>query len=443
MAVCVPYNYPTTDPQFFDRLRKYLILQPKAKFFPSKYSKFRPLPPSPINFYINCEGHIRIPYAYASMMLGKAYNTLLPHPKVNLSINPGKELREHQVSVVQESLQNLANYGTNSIICRPGFGKTGMTCFISVALNYVTCVLTHRRNILKQWLNSYRMFTNANIWVVGEETYFHPNGGGEKAGINVIICMKDRVKHIPAEVIDKIGFLVIDEVHRFCTPSCVEPILSFRPRFVMACTATIDREDGLDSMVLGLCGAHRVVREFTGKFYYKQIHTGIAIDAPQNKNGNGIKFDVLLKNMGKSEQRNNMILALVKANPDKKIMIATTLVEDHAQIIFNVLKAAGEDVTLFAGDSEFFDARVCVLSTGRGAEGFDVNSIMDDPTIKQYECLINITSFKSVLLWTQLVGRVLRVDTSFVIDLVDNHPTLQNHGKYRRKWCLENGGYEP
>lgn len=462
MAVAIPFNLPTNDPNFFDKVRGPLVIRPKPKFFAfsskggGKGGKGRMQEEPPIYFYLNLSNHIRIPYAYASMILGKAYNFNLHHAPTRILINEGKKLRDYQVSIVQESLANLQTYGTNTLICPPGFGKTGMTCFLSsllfssfvygdkgeqVTANCVVCVLIHRDNIMKQWVNSFRAFTNANVWVVG--TPF-PSLPPEKGGVNVIICMKDRVKHIPESIIDKIGFLVVDEVHRFCTPSCVDPILSFRPRFISVCTATPNRSDGMDAIITALCGKHRVVREFQGHFHYRQVETNLTFEAPNNPDymGGGVRFSTLMNNVFASAERNQMIVNCVKQIPSKKILIITTYVKNHAQPLYEMIRQSGEDVSMFAGDEDYVDARVCVASCGKSGEGMDPSSLTNDPAVKQFEVLFNVTSFKSELLWEQVVGRVLRVEESWVYDFVDNHPTLQKHAKYRRKWCLSHGGQE-
>ena len=61
--------------------------------------------------------------------------------------------------------------------------------------------------------------------------------------------MSGRIDKIPQELLDAVGFLIIDEAHTFCTETRIKSLLRVKPRYIISCTATPDREDGLYSMI--------------------------------------------------------------------------------------------------------------------------------------------------------------------------------------------------
>jgi superfamily II DNA or RNA helicase len=240
-------NRSTISPEAANSIHSMLCLQPETPN--SKYNRGKI--PEPVLFYNVHDNIVDLPYLFAASLFQITPNIDIPYPTTQLTFTG--TLRENQVTVEQESWDQLEKYGTSTLGLYPGFGKTILGAKLASRAKLMTVVLVHREILTTQWKKTFEDFTNASVWIVGEKT--------PPPICDVIICMDTRWDKIPKQMRDSIGFLIIDEAHAFCTPTHVGCLLAFHPKYIVIESATLEREDGMDSMIYAIAGEHGVFRE--------------------------------------------------------------------------------------------------------------------------------------------------------------------------------------
>jgi len=421
MAVCIKRSNLNTDN--VNLIRQYLCLYPKTNSFNS-FSNFTVK--DPVLFYILDNDDLYLPYTFYLALTKKKPN--IDRTYLSRSFNFKGNLFEHQVSVANEALDQLNQYGTTLLAVYPGFGKTVLASYLASKLNKITLVLYHRTVLEPQWLSTFNDMTDAKIWVIGNQTVIPDD-------FNVILCMDTQFAKIPVPVRQSIGCLIVDEAHAFCTPTHVSCLLGTQPLYVIACTATPEREDGMDSMIKAIIGNHSVSRISQKPFTVIRFLTGIKPVTRQNSQGT-LDWSHLVKELCSNEIRNSYILGLVKNNSEFKILILTWS-KSHAFQLHQWLNMIGESSAIMAGNrSTYSDSRVLVGTSSKIGTGFDEKSACPDFNGVRINMLILVGSTKSENLLEQLVGRVFRSDSPIVIDFVDDIPAVKRHWYNRKHWYV-------
>lgn len=391
--------------------------------------------PENINFYIADKNGVYIPYAYCSAILGQHLNFSLTHHSINIQFKG--DLLEKQRSVVSETINFLNTKGGCILNVPPGFGKTVIGAYATVEKKLLTVILMHRDTLVGQWRKTFEDHTNAKIWVVGENDHLN---WSDKNLPDVIICMDQRVRNIPIEIRKKVGLMIIDEAHCFCTKGKVESILGFQPKYILAETATLIRSDKLHQMIYLICGMSVVNRKIEKEFKVFKVNT--KINHPYEKDFRGkIKWNTVVDSMINNEKRNSIISNIVSENKESKILILTASCK-HVKILTKLIINLGEKVdTLYGKKKTYNDSRVLIGTISKIGTGFDEKNACKDFSGIRIDLVILATSIKSLSLLEQNVGRGFRSDLPKIYDIVDNNPSiLKNHFYNRKKWYDSNGG---
>lgn len=417
-------------------LRKHLHMTPKMPYVPGR-SKYANQPVGePVRFYNTIGDDIYLPLAYAGVLIGQPPNRQLLHSPSQMVLNPNKILRPKQVPVVQEAFQYLNDVGGVHLGLHPGFGKTAISCYLACQLGQLTLVYLHREIYVKQWVTEFGAFTiGAKIWVVGEK--FPELQPGEY--LSVIICMNGRYQKIPSEIMRAVGTMIIDEAHNFCTPSRVGAMLAPQPKYVISCTATLERKNGMETMIKTLVGNTAIIRDYDCQFDYIEVQTGIKIPVEDTKAGmpNYSKFT---NDVCADEFRNSLIVKLACDNLHRKILILSGRVS-HAKQLCQVFKALGISCDYMAGKKKTYnDSRILIGSTSKIGEGFDEANFCEDYGGQKLNMLILATSVKAGKDHKQYVGRVFRADNPIVFDLIDDVRMVQKHWRGRKAWYKKQKG---
>ena len=265
--------------------------------------------------YFTSGRYTSLPYTFACNYFQKRFHLEQEFQKIYPNQNGmflGK-LLDRQKEPFKEAISYLKKFGTVTIALYPGFGKTFLGVMISWFLNLHVCVLVHRDNVGKQWIKSFTQYfknlTENEIWFVDDKP---------KLEAKILVCMDGRTDKIPEEMRFKIGTLIIDEAHCFCAPSKVKPMLSFHPRYIIAETATPEKDNGMERMIQSICGKHYIQKTSTKPYHFFIIQTNLEFEIETDKN----IFGELLNKQAESEERNRIILEILKANTHYKTMIA-------------------------------------------------------------------------------------------------------------------------
>lgn len=385
--------------------------------------------PEPILLY-NLEGeNIHLPYLFAASLFRINPNLDIPYPTTRLSFTG--TLRPNQIPVEAEAWDQLEKYGTSTLGLYPGFGKTILGAMLSSRAKLITCVLVHREILTGQWKKTFEDNTNASVWIVGERN--------PPPICDVIICMDTRWDKIPREMRDAIGFLIIDEAHAFCTPTHVSCLLAFHPKYITLCSGSLERDDGLHSMMYAIAGDHGVFRESNKPFNVMKILTNTKPIRRKNRFG-GVDYPHLVETTLMDPRRNRIILETVARNTQFKILILTSL-RDHATMLHNEIDQMGIPCDYLCGTKKGYkDSTVLVGTTSKIGTGFDPATSCPSYSGRPFDLLLLVCSMKKSSMLTQNVGRIFRSEFPVVIHFVDNDDIFKNHWYKARKWYLARGG---
>lgn len=415
----------TISEQHVDIIRSMLCLKPDNPS--TKYNKDNT--PEPILFY-NLEGNIiHLPFLFAASLFNVNPNFNIPFTSTQISFTG--TLRPNQIPVEKEAWDQLEKYGTSTLGLYPGFGKTILGAILASRAKLLTCILVHREILTVQWKTTFENNTNALVWIVGERN--------PPSSCNVIICMDTRWSHIPKEMRDSIGFLIIDEAHAFCTPTHVSCLLAFHPKYILAESASLLRDDKMESMIYAICGQHGVFRESNKPFNVMKIMTNTKPIRRKNRMG-GVDYAHLVETTLTDRRRNRIVLDLVAHNTQYKILILTSL-RDHATFLHTAIDQMGIPSDYLCGTKRgYVDSTVLVGTTSKIGTGFDPATSCPTYSGRPFDLLILVCSMKKYSMLVQNVGRIFRSEFPTVMHFVDNDDIFKNHWYKARKWYLRHGG---
>lgn len=369
--------------------------------------------------YVDGKTFLRIPFRVGCGLQNKLVNRDIEHPRIDYKF--AISLREHQVSIVQEAYMQLYQYGTTSLNIYTGGGKTIMSAYLLSQARLITCVYINMQPLIASWYNTFTTCfpdMKDRIWIVGE--------GPAPPNVCLIICMYQRVEHIPDEIKKQIGCLIIDEAHEFCTISKVPALLALTPRYVVVCTATLDRNDGMEVMIHSIVGTHGVERMSEKPYRLFKLKTGLTIE--QEVGRFGIDYGKLVNTQADNMDRNVMAMNIIHGNRDHKFMIFCKT-KAHVEKLAELCKHFGfEYDSLYGSKKKFEDKKVLLLSVSKAGTGFDISAALGDLfSGVQPDVLILMTTIKKIPKFKQLVGRVLRADSPNIVYFIDKNPIFGRH----------------
>lgn len=377
---------------------------------------------------------IRIPFRFGCSLFKRMVNHDKPYPRVVEAPldrpNFCALLKDYQVEPALEAYQQLQIWGSTTLKLPPGFGKTMIGAWLWSFTATVVVVLVVQQPLLRQWKKTFLTAVPGlaqSIWVVGDDP---PPGPGVIPAI--IICMNQRTHQIPAGVKEAVGCLIIDEAHCFCTPDRVEALLAFTPKYVIAETATLERDDGMEKMIHSICGEHSVSRVATKPYSVIRLDTSITVE--ENRNKYGVNFNDLCNRLCALPERNMIIVDIVKTNPHRKFMILTRLADHVALLQLLILNTGISCATLYRNQKTYSDSPVLIGTIPKIGTGFDEANACDDFGGVQSDTLILAGSIKKNTVFEQVRGRVMRSANPVVIYLVDRNQVCKRHFRETAGW---------
>lgn len=424
MAVRINLDHLTSQQK--KTIKTKLFMQPKQKGF-FKNKRFVSAK-DPILLYTldKPNNEIIIPYTFGNSLMGYHINSVKEYPHCNFDVfnfNP----RPHQGSILQEAREQLKTKGTTILGVFPGGGKSLMSTVLCSELKGLTLIVVPIKLVLKGWNTTFKEYTNAKVWVV-ENTKYNKTPPEE---LNVILTMDTMFYLIPAEILAMVKILVVDEAHKFCSPSRINCLISTCPQYVIMCTATLERSDGLHSIIHAITGKHGVFRKTEKRFTVYKFETGIKTEVEKTKRGDP-DWAKLVIDLAFDVKRNAMIIDMVEKNiSNHKIMILTWSV-DHAYFLCKLLQERGNSCDVLVGQkSDYKDSNILVAGIGKAGCGFDEASACPDWGGERSNLMLLTGSTRSLQLLEQVIGRVFRSDFPTIIDFVDDNYISKSHWRSR------------
>ena len=375
--------------------------------------------------------NLTLPFRYGHLFCKKHNIEIDPlGPFEEVDYNFTGELRDYQIAGLEQVKDHLEQFSTSTVCFHPGAGKTVIGTVAAYICRLKTLVAVHRKTLMKQWVETIINFTNATYHVVGEKN--------QKTSIeeaNIIISMDERFKNISPEIISKIGMILIDEAHCFCTIERSKSLLIFKPRYIVALTATPDRKDGTSSFLLNLVGGHRIMRPFKKPFVVNCRRTGIKPEMVSNKGGT-LDWTVYTKSIMENDLRNFMILDDVIKNSDRKILILTKE-KSHVTALENLISPFTKVATMMGNKNSYEDSPVLIGTCSKINTGFDAATFADNYDGRPISMVIMCVSFSDENVIQQSAGRGLRAENPLFIYYLDDGGSIsKRHWSTFRKWAI-------
>ncbi len=408
-----------------NRIEVDLTLSVKQSFFQKKHQGKREESGGQVIkcYRVSLDSYI-LPLNYACNLIG-TYETDQEHYKEKCRSNASftGKLKDEQKGPALKSLTQLSTTRTSILGLYPGFGKTVIGAYLSCEKKLLTCVLIQRLTLTKQWQHTYNTFTNASVWIVGEAL---------PPFVDVIICMDTRVASIPEDMRRAVGFLIIDEAHMFCTPTSVDCLLAFTPTFVLAETATLERDDDMHEIILTICGREVVFTPMDKPITLYKVLTGVAVTRKRTYAGD-LDWHALMGDTLAHPKHNEPIYEIVSQRPNSCILILTLRVE-HAEMLHEGLKLRGESTDVFTGKKKNYKpCRVLVGTISKVGTGFDASTFC--PGAAPFDVVVIASSIKKATQMEQAIGRGFRVVHPEIFHLVDADPLFAvSHWRISERW---------
>lgn len=382
----------------------------------------------PIEMFISTKDMVSVPLMLGNLLTGKLHN--LERRFKERSFKFTGKLRPYQEEIIPTFEKHLNTLGTTIVGLYPGFGKTIIGAYLCSGKKLLTCVLIHLSTLINQWKNTFELVTNAKIWIVGE------NGFEESMDdIDVIICMEERLSKIPESLRNKIGTVIIDEAHAFCTPSRVR-CWFLEPKYLILETATLKRpDDAMERMAYASCGYWGLFIPSKKKFDVIPVMTGIKPPGEKNKQG-GIDWNKRVKFLLSHELRNHQILEIVKKelSEDGKILILTPQVE-HVNCLAKVLKLYGHKASTYCrNDKVYTDASILIGTLSKIGTAFDEATACPTFNGQRINVLILCMTIRKPTLLEQCIGREMRAESPRTYVFLDDDISAKDHWNLMKWW---------
>lgn len=462
MSIIVPLKKVIKD-ELDTEIKEYLTLQSKSansgwKGNKKTFNKYETI--TTVNMYYVEDGKLHLPYmfaknylsslpeekreSYAKYLKEKKYPKIFEKDKDGNSTKSDKFLgkpRSYQVEIYEQGLERLKRDRCVTLDLYPSFGKTFLGSLYTWRLNLYTVILMPLKTVEKVWVKTFKRFWNGDpdqIVVVDDKINKSPKGGGptpaEKG--RVFICMDARTDKIPKHIRDKIGLLIVDEAHLFCTPSRVKPLLAFSPKYIIIETATPERPDGLETVIQSMVG-DKCISELDKKPYnFYVINTRLNYPI-ENDNK---RWTELLEKQMLDEKRNKIIMDLVERHQHFKTMIIANRTE-HCRLLKKGLAERGIDSSELHSNIKKYEVKNVLIGTQKKmGTGFDEKNFCDEDDVEPSELTFVLYSSKTKPGWMQVTGRGKRADHPKIVMFADENNTTKNHFRLMKKWVTEGSG---
>jgi hypothetical protein len=420
MSVRVPLS--SIDENLALRIDKDLIVVPSVDG-----SRPNQAQPKNIHFYLaDGSGNVNLPYTYCCDLFGKRMNDEERLKHIG-EYEFKATFREEQIGIVEEAIVQLENHRTTSLCVPPGWGKTIMGMYLAVSTGLVVAIIVPAMSLVKQWYKTVEICYPElipNTLVMGKLK--KDNSRDDIiSDIKIIICLDQRVRKLRPSILDMVGTLILDEAHLLPTRDRVDILLAFRPAYIIAETATMERNDGQHSMIEAMVGKHLVYRAPIRPFLLMKLETEIRVQ--ESFSPQGLDYTQLVRDLSECEEMNRLVIDIINSNPRHKFMILSKLT-CHAESLSSSLCSEGISSDTMCGDkNNYTDSRVLVGTIKKIGTGFDEENCCLEFLGEKSNVLILYHSVKSWQSFIQYTGRVCRSSNPYVIWMNGKNRVVRKH----------------
>jgi superfamily II DNA or RNA helicase len=373
--------------------------------------------------YLDNTPYIRLPFRFASAYLGKMVNREPEQAKkyTRVEYDFKAELRPNQIPVAEEAFKVLVSTGCINLRLHTGFGKTLLSLYLAGLSKGIIAVNIPIQAVTDSWISTFlKCYPDLKdkIWVVGE-TAMPPDPV-------FILFMHTRYEKIPLDLRSKISCYIIDESHLFCTAGRSATLLSIQPRYVIALSATPDRNDGLEKMIHSIAGTIEIERVSNNPFKLIKLKTGLKLE--EERGLFGLNYSKFVNEQANCMERNIMAVNIINGNKHRKFMILTKT-KEHVTNLENLFKHYDLPCTTYFGSKKSYkDEKIMIASLSKCSTGFDMATSAEEFDGMNADVLILMTTIKNENLLKQTIGRVVgRAENPTIVYFCDENSSSKRH----------------
>lgn len=356
----------------------------------------------------------------------------------------------------QRAADALVQHETGVLSASTAFGKTVIAAYMIAQRKVNTLVVVHRRQLLDQWIEALSHFLGISLKEIGKI------GGGKRRPTGIIdvgMIQSLNKKGVVDDIVDRYGYLVVDECHHISAVRFEQVIRQSKTRYFTGLSATVARKDGHHPIIFMQCGPVRYQvddrkqaknRPFDHKTIIRPTNFRLP---PHLQDSAPSSIQEVYSLLAQDDERNQLIIQdVLAAIAEGRSPVLLTERRDHLDFLAGQLAQHVQNVIVMAGgmgktqrkhlsekvSSIPADQPRLIAATGRYlGEGFD-----DDRLDTLFLTLP--VSWRGTL--TQYAGRLHRLNAAkrevIIYDYVDFEvPVLARmHGRRRKGY--KSIGYE-
>lgn len=336
-------------------------------------------------------------------------------------------------------------YWDGTIVAPPAEGKTITGLFVAEKMKLRTLVIVHKDTILAAWKSDIlKMFGpdfKYEVWKGKKSVKNDPD-------TTLVIASAQTLKNLDADKwSESFGLVVVDECHRSASHTIYTLLENCHAAYRVGLTATPEREDGLDRVILLACGPVRIKIEKSERetvpIEIIRIATPFKVSKPA-ENPDSLRQHTIWKRQSSNKKRIQSILDLIHfIDHHSKLKAPILILANHIEVCAELAKITGgfhfhsklkaDERSQFMDDARAGKIKVTVATPSMMGEGVNV---------PPWTHLILTNSFTAKTLVRQTCGRVERKSGNktkgYVWDFVDDCPRVIKQFKYRKNTYMLN-----
>lgn len=353
----------------------------------------------------------------------------------------GRYKDEDQGKAFTEGKLQFQKSNCLTIECRTGFGKTLFSAYLWDHTESVAVVMITLTSLIDSWRNTFTNYFDVSldeIEVVGEKKK------GPCSTPKVYICMAERIEKFEVPKNSKVT-MIVDEAHLWCTQKKLHQLLKLKADYFIACSATLTKKDGTDKLMRHFSGDVSVYRPPNISHVFVEYLTRVKFDTPKNSM-NEVDYNRLLADVSASEERNKMILEIIKTvvGFKRKIMVLGKLT-DHLERLHADFKVLHKDVRaelVFKNVKKFSDCDVLFGTLSKLSTGFDYSAALNGECDGTISVILFVSTIAQETTYEQAKGRGMRGEKPIIIMMKDDNFLLNRHINMNKEYRKETNSKE-
>ena len=355
-----------------------------------------------------------------------------------------RELRPIQQEVKGGIISSLNTWGCHLLSLYPGAGKTNLAIYLASRVKLKTLIICDTIILLNQWKEAIEgcLSPKPSVSIVKQ-----PPKNNEKAlkkfkdslESDFLLIYVENIAVIGRDAFSKVGFVIIDEIHKILAENLSTCLFHLSPRFLLGLSATPTRPDGLDKLLdfyFGTLPETRTLKEL----YHPHIvyHIPLPFDYSDIPSTDWTR---LITAQCNSVERNTIICEtlckFLTENPLRNVLVLSKRIE-QVEWLEGALSTLGFRTSSLAGSKNTYDpeAQIILGITSKVGTGFSCDKL--DTLVIASDLISSDTSGYMI----QYLARVMRTKEvkPIVFEFVDDHKVLKKHFGIRKGQYTKHGG---